>query len=279
MSADGAGQRAGEQPPGAEQGVKQATCTSFWMSLQVRMHPPALFPGECSLTLTHPCRAVPVTLPPLPPPPPAPRCCPARPCRDGVAALCWHPSLAPMQLLVVGAEGHIDVWAKVRGQGAWGRGGGGYAWKSVGGHGGAVQQCRAWRQRRGAGQRRVHAACVVVLSLLSALQLAPRRRLRLHQGPVVPSPSAVCCRRSQKTGLRLLQTSRSFTRTSAWRWRRGGRVGGGGGRGRLRRPRGAARHVRIQRPGGWGWTLPPRRGQMPSFVPLDCPPGQSHHLQ
>ncbi|PSC73945.1 retinoblastoma-binding 5-like protein [Micractinium conductrix] len=31
---------------------------------------------------------------------------------DGVAALCWHPSLAPMQLLVVGAEGHIDVWAK-----------------------------------------------------------------------------------------------------------------------------------------------------------------------
>ncbi|KAL4440063.1 hypothetical protein ABPG75_003064 [Micractinium tetrahymenae] len=32
--------------------------------------------------------------------------------RDGILALCWHPSPAPMQLLTLSTAGHIDVWAK-----------------------------------------------------------------------------------------------------------------------------------------------------------------------
>lgn len=32
--------------------------------------------------------------------------------RDGILALCWHPSPAPMQLLTLSTTGCIDVWAK-----------------------------------------------------------------------------------------------------------------------------------------------------------------------
>lgn len=34
--------------------------------------------------------------------------------RDGIVALSWHPSPAPMQLLTLSTTGCIDVWAKVR---------------------------------------------------------------------------------------------------------------------------------------------------------------------
>lgn len=32
-----------------------------------------------------------------------------------MVALCWHPATAPMQLLALGGNGSIFVWAKVRG--------------------------------------------------------------------------------------------------------------------------------------------------------------------
>lgn len=34
--------------------------------------------------------------------------------KDGVVAMAWHPDLAPMQLLALGASGKVYIWAKAR---------------------------------------------------------------------------------------------------------------------------------------------------------------------